>query len=82
MNSASWFLLLAGSAVTTLAVMLFLFTLWLGLHRNKWWPLIIVTAAWLLAMTVYALVDSSNFEGSPRQRIGQQAQGPHLMDFG
>ena len=69
MSSSSWLLLVAGTVFTTLAVVLFLFTLWLGLHRKRWLPLVLVTMLWLLAMTLYALMDSSNHDSSSRQRI-------------
>lgn len=69
MTASSWLLLTAGTVVTTLAVVLFLFTLWLGLHRQRWLPLIVVTALWLLAMTLYALIDSSDTDDSSRRRI-------------
>ena len=73
MSSSSWLLLVAGTVFTTLAVLLFLFTLRLGLHRKRWLPLILVTMLWLLAMTLYALMDSSNLDSSSRQRIDQSA---------
>jgi len=73
MSSSSWLLLVAGTVFTTLAVLLFLFALRLGLHRKRWLPLILVTMLWLLAMTLYALMDSSNLDSSSRQRIDQSA---------
>lgn len=69
MSGYAWTLLVAGSIVTTLSVVLFLYTLRLGLHRRIWWPLLVVTGLWLLAMGLYAVIDSSNYEGSSRSRI-------------
>ncbi len=70
MSTNAWLLLAAGTVFTTLAVGVFLFTLWYGLHCKRWLPLLLVTSLWLVAMTVYALLDSSDREGSSRQRIG------------
>lgn len=70
MSATSWSLLVGGTVFTTAAVVIFLYTLWYGLHRKRWLPLIIVSMLWLLAMTVYALLDSSNLGGSSRKRIG------------
>lgn len=80
MSTTTWLLLAAGTVFTTLAVGLFLFTLWYGLHRKRWLPLVLVTALWLFAMTVYALLDSSNREGSSRQRIGLYTGEPENQD--
>lgn len=82
MSSTSWILLVAGTVFTTLSVVLFLFTLWLGLHRKRWLPLVIVTTLWLLAMTFYTLMDSSSQDGSSRQRIGFVTQAPAGQDGG
>ena len=71
MSASAWTLLIAGSVFTTAAVVLFLYTLRLGLHRKLWWPLLVVTGLWLLAMGVYAVLDSSNYEDSSRTRIEQ-----------
>ena len=71
MSTGTWLLIIGGSLLTTAFVGAFLYSLWLGLHRRRWLPLVAVTAAWLIAVVIYAAHDSQNYEGSSRSRIEQ-----------
>lgn len=69
MPDTQWLLVVAGGALISLATVLFLFALWLGLHKKVWWPLAVVSTFWLFAMSIYAVTDMSHEDSSPRYRI-------------
>lgn len=48
---------------------LFLYAMWLGLNRNRWWPMGIIATVWVVAMAAYSLWDGKERQSAQRQRI-------------
>lgn len=48
---------------------LFLYAMWLGLNRNRWWPMGIIATVWVVAMAAYSLWDGKERQSTQRQRI-------------
>ena len=71
MSGNALLLVFLGTSFTVFSLLAFLFALRLGLRHKKWWPLVVITVLWLIAMGAYALLESGTGPDSSRQRIGQ-----------
>ena len=69
MSQSGWLLFIGGSLFTIVAMALFLYAMWLGLNRQRWWPMGIVATAWVLAMAAYSLWDGKERQATQRQRV-------------
>ncbi len=71
MGEDYWFLFVFGTVFTIAVSVLFLYTLHLGLRRRRWWPLIAVSAVWLIGMVAYSAWDGAERRDSARRRAAE-----------
>ncbi len=71
MSSDYWFLFTFGTVFTISVSLLFLYTLHLGLRRRRWWPLVVVSVVWLIAMVAYSVWDGAERRDGARRRAAE-----------
>lgn len=63
-----WWLLVLGTGFSVGVTVLFLYALYLGLRKQRWWPLLIVLSAWLAGMVAYSGWDAERRRDNARRR--------------
>ncbi len=67
MENYLWLLVL-GTAFSVGVTVLFLYSLYLGLRRRRWWPLLVVVSVWLAGMVAYSGWDGERRRENARRR--------------
>ena len=78
MTASPWLPFAVGSIVTLGSVAFFLYSLWLGLNRRRWWPLGVIVFVWIVMMAAYSFWDSGSTAQGSRQRIQSAIGAPTL----
>lgn len=78
MEQDYWWLLALGTVFSVGVTVLFLYALFLGLRKRRWWPLVIVLTVWLAGMVAYSGWDGERRRENARRRADDLV-GQHLQ---
>ncbi|MEO0423960.1 MAG: hypothetical protein AAF184_16600 [Pseudomonadota bacterium] len=77
MEQDYWWLLVLGTVFSVGVTVLFLYSLFLGLRKRRWWPLFVVLTVWLAGMVAYSGWDGERRRENARRRADELV-GQHL----
>lgn len=80
MVSSAWVTVALGGLVTLLALLGFLTALAHGLRTGRWWPVVVIAVAWLLAMAAYSVWEGTRRESAAAPTVASHRSLMHTSE--